>query len=326
MRILFLIGAGMITAIGRILAFAVCTCTWQGGSAQEITTADITRFWEAHDALAAAKDHADSVACFQQIYLDRASEGLRRFMQVRDLSAERYMEVVHATSFWASIRANTLRIQEQKEAINGVFERYEREIPGFKRPSVCFAMGHLSTGGTTSGDWILIGSEIVCADSTTDTSELNAWLRSVIRPVDQVVAFIAHESVHIRQRRGPRMKWGSGNGSLLAASMMEGTADFVARQVAGISINEQLMRYGLSHEQELWREFKEVMKEDDITGWLYQGEGSGDRPADLGYFMGERIAGSYYHNARNKQKAMKVLLRTGAAGKVLRKSGYYGGR
>lgn len=292
--------------------------------ARSIITEDIPRFWEAYDALVTAKDRADSVACFQRLYLDRASEGLKRFMKVRDLGAEQYADAAWAKDFWTSIRPNTLRIGEQEAAINAVFERYEQLIPDFERPKVCFAIGRLGTGGTVSDGYILIGSEIVCADSTTDTHELNAWLKAAIRTTDQVLAFVAHEAVHVRQRVGPRMVWGYFTSRLRTLAMMEGTADFVARTVAGVSINTQLLEYGLAHEAALWAEFQQAMNGNDISNWLYQGNRSKDRPADLGYFVGERIAASYYHNAKNKQKALKVLLRSGAAGKVLRKSGYNG--
>lgn len=293
--------------------------------AQGIITEDIPRFWAAYDALATAKDRADSVACFQRLYLDPASEGLKRFIKVRDLRAEYYYKVTkEAPAFWSSIRPNTLAIEEKVPLMNAILDRYAEELPGFRKPDICFAIGRLSTGGTVSRNWILIGSEIVCADSTTDTHELNAWLRSVLRPTGQELAFVAHEAIHIRQRKGPRMVWAYFTRRLLLMSMMEGTADFVAREVAGASINVQLQEYGLANEAALWAEFRTAMKENDLSGWLYQGERSKDRPADLGYFMGERIAARYYQQAKNKRKALKVLLRSGAAGKVLRRSGYDG--
>lgn len=289
---------------------------------QQIITEDIPRFWEAYDALATAKDRSDSVACFQRLYLDRASEGLKRFMKVRDLGAEHYADAAWHSAFWSSVRPNTLRVQEREAAIDAVLERYERELPGFKRPQVCFAIGRLSTGGTVSGNWILIGSEIVCADSSTDTHELSSWLRSAIRPTDQSEAFVAHEAVHTRQRIGPRAVWGMLTSRLRTQALMEGTADLVAREVAGVSINEQLQAYGLAHEAALWEEFQGARRGNAISGWLYQGPASKDRPADLGYFMGERIAAAYYARVADKRRALRTLMRVGSAGKVVRRSGY----
>ena len=291
----------------------------------DILTEDVTRFWEAFDALAGAKDHADSVGIIRERYLEAGSEGLQRFRKVRDLDPERYVEAIAAApAFWRSVRANTLNAGAHAEAIRHVLDRYEEQVPGFKRPKVCFAIGRLSTGGTVSRGWILIGAEIVCADSTTDVHELNAWLRAVLRPTSQELAFVAHEAVHTRQRKGPRLVWGYLTHRLLLMSHLEGTADLVAREVAGITINEAVHAYGRAHEAELWAEFREQMHGNDISGWLYQGPRSTDRPADLGYFMGERIAARYYASEPDKRRALRVLLRGGAARKVLRKGGYAG--
>lgn len=289
---------------------------------QPIVTEDIPRFWEAYDALTTAEDHADSVACFQRLYLDRASEGLKRFVKVRKIRAEHFVELAGLKHFWTSIRPNTLRIRNKEAEINAVLERYEAELPGFKRPTVCFAIGNLSTGGTTRGGWVLVGAEIACADSSTAKHELSNWLQAAMRPADLVLPFVAHEAVHIRQRFGPRFVWSYFTTRLRTMSMMEGTADFITREVAGVGINEQLRSYGFAHESELWKAFQEEMGGLDISNWLYQGPASTDRPADLGYFLGERIASAYYARVNDKRRALKVLLRTGMAGTVVRCSGY----
>lgn len=286
--------------------------------AQRFITEDIPRFWQAYDALATAKDRKDSVACFQRLYLDRASKGLRRFMRVRRWRADQFVQAARFTEFWSSIRAGTLRIQDHREPIEELFRRYEAGLPGFRRPDLCFAIGTLSTGGTVSNGWILVGAEIACADSTTATHELDHWLRSVMDPSGLLLPLLAHEAAHTRQRAGPRALWGFLTSRLLAQSMMEGVADFITREVAGLPINQQLQAYGRLHGPALWDPFKQAMRGNEISGWLYQGPASTDPPADMGYFMGARMAEAYYTAARDKRRALKVLLRTGAAGKVMR--------
>lgn len=291
----------------------------------DVITSDVALFWEAFDALVGARDHADSVAIIRVRYLERGSEGLQRFRKVRDLAPEHYVRsIAAAPKFWRSIRANTVAAGSHSEAISRILDKYEATIPGFRRPRVCFAIGRLSTGGTVSKGWILIGSEIVCADSTVEKSELNAWLRAVLQPTTQELAFVAHEAVHTRQRKGPRLVWGYLTHRLLTMSHLEGSADMIARQVAGITINQNVHAYGMAHEVELWLEFRAAMNGNDISGWLYQGSRSTERPADLGYFVGERIATKYYEASTDERGALRVLLRGGAAHKVLRRGGYDG--
>jgi hypothetical protein len=45
----------------------------------------------------------------------------------------------------------------------------------------------------------------------------------------------------------------------------------------------------------------------DASNWLYQGDRSKDRPADLGYFTGARICGAYYKNAADKRRAARDI-------------------
>lgn len=46
----------------------------------------------------------------------------------------------------------------------------------------------------------------------------------------------------------------------------------------------------------------------DISNWLFNGSRSVNRPSDLGYYIGYRIAEEYYNNAKDKGKAVTELL------------------
>src|SRR5262249_49356758 len=88
----------------------------------------------------------------------------------------------------------------------------------------------------------------------------------------------------------------------------EGSADFVGEMVSGQSINDHLRSYGDLHEAALWREFGEAMNRSDTSQWLYQGDKSKDRPPDLGYYFGYRIALSYYEHTADKKRAIQDIL------------------
>lgn len=288
-----------------------------------IITSDIPNFWAAYDQLAHCKTRADSVAAFQNLYFDKASEGLKLFVKARNLNAETCASLARAVpKFWNSLRPNTLKLQEYSREIDAIFDQYEAAYPKFKRPKVCLAIGRLSTGGTVKKDWLLIGSEIASADRTIDKSELNPWLRSVMLPEDQVLELVAHETVHAQQKMKFGTIWGYLTHRLLTTSIREGSADFVAKQVAGITINKNIHAYGEMHEAELWAEFSKVMLGNDFSQWLYNGNNSKERPADLGYFIGYKICESYYEQASNKDQALKEIIEVGNVKRFLKKSKY----
>ena len=54
----------------------------------------------------------------------------------------------------------------------------------------------------------------------------------------------------------------------------------------------------------------------------YNGSKSTDRPADLGYYIGYRIAEEYYNNSKDKTKVISILLDRKNYMKIFKKSEY----
>ena len=160
-------------------------------------TSDIGRFWAAFDRLPDAQTLDDSIAILQRMYIDEATEPFKAFIRARAFTAGEYVRVIRtAPKFWASIRPVTERIAGRQAEIEALFDTMATILPGFRRPDVCFAIGCLRTGGTTSKSMILVGAEIAAADNTVDKSELNGWLRSILGQTGDIVAMVAHEAVH----------------------------------------------------------------------------------------------------------------------------------
>jgi hypothetical protein len=300
--------------------FVLLVSTWPDADAQspQISTKDIDHFWQAYDSLGTATNRADSILVIQKYYLDRATPYFKEFIRVRSFTAEEYVKLIAwAPNYWESARPVTQRIAGRTSEIQYVLDRFEKELPDFKIPNVCFAIGCLRTGGTTTRNLILIGSDIAAADSTIDKSELNSWLQSVMGNTGDIVAMIAHEAVHTRQK-------GTMKTTLLTASLNEGIADFITSEILGLNINEAIHAYGLANECELWREFREIMYGKDMNNWLYNGDRSKGRPADLGYFIGYRIAEEYYLKSHDKWKALENLLNRKMYLKIFQQSRYNG--
>ncbi len=285
-----------------------------------ISTVDIDHFWEAYDSLASTRD---SIAVFQRLYIDRATWGLKEFIKARNFEAGEYVILIrNFPLFWKSIRPNTERIATRKAEIETVFQKFNELYPAFQSPDICFAIGCLRTGGTTRPDLIMIGSEIASADSTTNTKEFTGWLSYVLSSSSDITAMVAHEAVHTQQKNNRGYVKGYHDHRLLTQSIREGCADFIGSLLAKAIFNKAQYQYGLAHEPELWKEFQQHMNEEDFSRWLYNGNVSFDRPADLGYFIGYRICERYYNQSKNKAKAIRELLNIKNYPKFLKKSGY----
>jgi hypothetical protein len=287
-----------------------------------VYTADIDRFWEVYDSVATTSDTAKQADFIQRLYVDKATPGLNAFMKARDYDAKLWTTLINKyPKFWKSIRSNTLSIKDQVPAITRSIENFRKLYPEMRPSKMYFTVGGLRSGGTTTDDMVLIGAEIATADKNTDASELNDWLKNVFKnqQSSNLVALNVHEYVHTQQKAGEGQL-------LLAQTITEGSADFIAELVTRKKNNNAYMIYGREHEQEIKEKFLIEMFSGATGNWLYNG--SNNPHADLGYFVGYRICQAYYEHHTDKKQAIKKIMELDYANEqqitdFLRQSGYY---
>ena len=291
-----------------------------------VQTADIDHFWEAWDKLKTCKTYNDSVQSFEKLYIDRATDGFNDFIKVRQFTAEEYVKIAQeCPKFYNSIRKNTYEVKKAEPLIEEVFQKFKRIYPNFKPFKVCFAIGRLNTGGTVSDNFVLIGTEIATATSKIDLSEIkNEAFRKILEVDEDIVQkiknMIAHECVHTQQAvpyDSTTIKC-----PLLYNCMQEGFCDFIGELVSGSQINKVNQDYGNAHEKELWQTFKAEMCSENSQRWLYNFAEVKDKPADLGYYMGYKIAQAYYQKAKDKKQAIIDIIEMNNPLQFLEKSGY----
>ena len=279
-------------------------------------TSDIDRFWTAFDKIAGIGDTVP----LRVDYLNAGTPGLRDFANLRWKTATALTRAVWTRrQYYSSIRSSVGGVG----ALDPEFRKVYTELDGLIEepvfPDVYFVIGAMSTGGTTSDNGLLIGTELFAVTSESPLTELTPWERSVIRSLSVLPAIVAHELVHYQQRSR-----GSGL-TLLGQSIREGSADFVGKLLSGQTINDAIRGYGDAHEAALWAEFKTEMHGADVSRWLYNGgsvTSTSERPADLGYYIGARIAESYYAKAADKRQAVADILAVTDYTDFLQRSGY----
>lgn len=282
-----------------------------------IVTSDIDNFWQAYDRLEPNSTREDSVRVFSEIYLQPASPGLAEFVRLRIESADKLIDALNTLPrYYAAIRPNTLSLHESASIIRAGLRRFDVLYADAVFPDIYFLVGRFTSMGTLSDVGLLIGAEMVTADASTPAEELPGWAGAVTLSAEVVPCIVIHELVHYQQdsARDP---------SLLAQALNEGVADFLAGQAVGChATGEAVYAYGDKHEPELWSEFQEGMHGTDYGRWLYNGATSTDRPANLGYWMGYRIAEAYYEQAEDKRRAIYDLLHISDYNALLVASGF----
>lgn len=64
------------------------------------------------------------------------------------------------------------------------------------------------------------------------------------------------------------------------------------------------------------------MDSKDLSAWLYNGVGTPQKPGDLGYWVGYRIAKAYYQHATDKRAALAAVLALHDPRAILPRSGW----
>jgi hypothetical protein len=284
-----------------------------------IVTADIERFWRAYDRLGPGSTREDSVRAFSEGYLGLASPGLAAFDRMRLRGPDGLLFALRMLPrYYAAVRPNTLRLHEQEPVVRAALRRLEAVYPGATFPDVYFVVGGFSTQGTLSDAGLLIGAEMVSADASTPMDELPPFMRDVALTTEVIPCIVVHELVHHQQDYAE-------DRSLLAQSLVEGIADFVTDRAVGCRPTAaSTYAWGEAHERELWAEFQGAMGGTDYGGWLYNGGEAGERPDNLGYWMGYQIAEAYYERAEDKGQAVYDLLHIQDYPALLEVSGYTG--
>jgi hypothetical protein len=284
-----------------------------------LVTSDIPAFWRVFDK-ASLKDAS---ALFEREYIDPGSAGLHDFLKSRIQNGRALAATVAARPrYYSAIRESTLAVDRNdaiKEAIRTSFRRLKQIYPDAVFPDVYFLIGRMNSAGTVSSSGLLIGVEMNARSESTPVDELNAWERAVTGRIASLPNIVAHELIHIQQPADRP------NATLLLQSLTEGGADFLGEMISGGIINQVQRDYGNAHEQALWAEFQKDMAGTDISHWLFQGDRSKDRPADLGYYIGYKICEAFYRRAPDKREAVRRIVHISDPEAFLKESGYAGG-
>lgn len=297
---------------------------------KNIQTLDITHFWEAYDSLSTATDAADSISIIQRLYIDRATAGFKQFMAVRpEMNAYNYyMALKQFPKFYASLRGNTMQVFNAQSEVSFVFDRFKEIYDNFTPFKVCFAIGVLSTGGTVTSDYVLIGAELTCSDVSMDLSEFTDAPYNQLLPhlgyegdiTQKIRNIVAHECVHTQQAQD--LKAEEITCSLLHACLSEGICDFIGEYLVGEQINTSLQEYGLRHKESILKSFFEYPCTGELEDWLYNYGRFEDKPADLGYYVGYVFAEAFFEQSTDKKQATRQLIEFRNAAYILDKGGF----
>jgi hypothetical protein len=273
----------------------------------QIIHSDLANFSEAFDMLST---ESDTLKVLNSIYFEKASIGLKEFINRHQLTAELLRDAIRINPETYS-RIKGFMLQMEKFELS-----YQETLATFGRtvPNTMFAPTYLLVGANRGiaqasqyGQLVTIGK--------------------LMGDTDKLLTFIVHELVHFQQAKelGGQQYVAvySKPNNMLDLCLREGGAEFITQLVLNRITQKRALKYLLEHEKELKIKYKEDLKNQDATYWLWESLNQNEYPKLLGYAMGYQICKSYYEHSPDKREAIKQILAIKDAHVFVESSSYY---
>lgn len=294
-----------IRSVFGVLACAAISAAASGEPTIHIE--DVERFYKIYDA-ANGQPTAEQL---QRDYLDAGSEGLHQFAKVRNITGVRIAETLaKRPEIYSGAKRCMVVLPRVRERVGVALRTLSRLYPGARLPPVTIAVGRgkpVGVGSPITG--LQIGLEALCA---TD------WLNPDVE--DRFVYVIAHEYAHVQQTQA---LVDAEHPTVLERSLIEGAAEFTADLIVGKPAASHYAALTKGREKEIETAFVADVDKTDLSQW--HDNATMEKPGNLGYWVGYRIAKSYYQRAADPRSALREILEMTDPKAFLAKSGWYPG-
>lgn len=276
----------LITAIFLLTIFQSAF----GQQPVNLITTDINNFWQAYDKIVATKDTLAQFDFLSRLFLDKATTGQSAMIKVRNYTPKNYIDAINQRQpYFNAIRNNTYKVNDYAKKIENKVQSLKKLYPSLKPAEIYFTVGAFRSGGTTTANMVLIGSEIAMAEEH----------------LDNLVFTNIHEYIHTQQKS-------TVCDNLLGQSVMEGVAEYLTEKTMVTTSTLPAIAYGRQNADEVKQVFAQQMFNIDYGYWLYSDAQNSFGLRDMGYYVGYAIAESYYNKAKNKLKAIEEMIEVDA--------------
>jgi uncharacterized protein YjaZ len=275
-----------------------------------IRTADVARFYEVYEA---ARGHPTAQQ-LQADYIEPGSPGLHHLSEIRNVTGQTIAKALAAHPLVFSDAKRCMAVLPSvRDRVTEALRTLKSLDPSAQFPPVTIAVSRGKPVGVADSTGVIIGLEALCA-----VEYLNPDVE------DRFVHTIAHEYTHVQQALSSPALYNVPKPTVLQASLIEGAADFTAALIARETDFQS--PYAPADEPSIEAiETKFTADEDktDLSQWI--DNGTLTEPGNLGYWVGYRIAKSYYQHAGDKRQAVREIIEMKDARAFLSKSGWYPG-
>lgn len=254
-----------------------------------------------HNFLKAFKminEGADLAETLKKEYLDKASPGLKNYMEDSGYELKHFIERFEQyKENYTTLPELPNQLVSQEANIRKALQNMKKIFP---KPIFLPIYNIVGISGGLHAEPSEVGIRLAFSRSATPDHLADLKLT------------IIHELIHVQQFIAIGMEQYHSiyeeNKSLLAVSIREGVAEYLTYLIAGEYSKKEVYDYIKKDEKKIWKRFQTEMHGREFGDWLFSKPNDPDQPRDLGYITGALIVESYYENADDKKKAIDEIL------------------
>lgn len=278
------------------------------GGLRGVSTIDVHDFVAAWQRL----EPGDTLCAALERYFEEGTHGLRAYRLKFAVGRPALCHaVLNAPAKYAAVLPELPAIDSAADQLRDLFAGFKANYLEARLPAVYLLVGTgVANGAATTG-----GNPFVLV-----AIENNASIASIRSTVAHQFGYTQQHYPAIgAMTTGPAFL----RASLLRESIAAGCADFLAELLTGDAERHPSAE---EHEADYWKEFQNEMHGKVYDRWLFNAGNPrlGDRPAELGRFIGYRIVRAYYDRSGDKEAALHDILHIQDFDKFLAASGYQG--
>ena len=262
------------------------------------------------NALEAMKTDQDTLSVLNKLYFEKASTGLKEYIRRHGLTPEMLKEAIRKyPDRYHDISGFLTNKEVLENDLKRVFQEFEEVVP-----KAVFAPTYLLVGANRGIAQASLQGQLVTITRVLDDHE-------------KLMKLIVHELAHFQQAMtlGGQEYVGlySQPDNMLGLCLREGGAEYITYLVLNDVTQSKTLTYLNDHESDLKQKFKEDLKKQDKTFWLWESVGHKDIPQLLGYSMGFKVWESLYKQTGDQSLVIDEILEIRDSYKAMTESRYF---
>jgi hypothetical protein len=300
----------------RVLICLLCAAAIPGapagGLAQSadlrVVLDDVRNFVDAYERL---ETSPDTVAALQTHYLDRGTPGLQAFMEKFPFTAEELAQAVRANAAdYGGLSQRLAWLQSMRESIAQAGD----------------SLARLGTGASPLPVYLVVGAHNDVASGSKAGALVTVEVGAARAEKSNLLPLAMHELTHVYQFSTIGMERYqtiyNDRKTLLALTLREGIADFLAKLVTGRTTQERAHAFLTENRSRMWEAFVADMCGEETGDWMWRRPSDPNQPSYVAYALGAEIAESYYDREPDKRRAIAAMIAIDDYPAFLLASGY----